>query len=104
MAAPRNRLFRLEFLGILAVTVASGCACCNDRDEKDQGTKITLADLPAPVRATLEKETSGGKVTEIEKETKGGKLVYSADAVVNGTAWDIEIAEDGTLIGKQKEK
>ena len=64
-------------------------------------TTITMADLPAPVRATLDKESAGGKVTEIEKETKKGQTVYSADVTIGGKKWDVDIAEDGKLISKK---
>lgn len=55
------------------------------------------------MKATLAKETAGGKVTESEKEVQGGKTVYSFDAEVGGKEWDIVIAEDGTLISKDPE-
>jgi hypothetical protein len=50
-----------------------------------------------------ERETTGGKVTEIEKEMKNGETIYSADVTINGVAWDVAIADDGTLIGKEKD-
>ena len=43
-----------------------------------------MTDLPPAVRATLDKETAGGQVTEVEKETRNGKTIYSADATVGG--------------------
>ena len=66
--------------------------------------KVGMADLPPAVKATLDRETAGGTVTEIEKESQHHKWVYSADAMVNGEAWDITIAEDGTLISKERER
>jgi hypothetical protein len=65
--------------------------------------KLTSAELPPAVRTTLDRETAGGQVTELERETKGGKVTYSADATINGKKYDIDIAEDGTLIGKKPE-
>jgi len=85
--------FGLAVAGAAAVLV--GCS---------HEQKVTMSDLPPAVKATLDRETFGGKVTELEKEKKDGKVVYSADAVVNGQAWDIVIGEDGKLVSKTLEK
>ena len=64
--------------------------------------KVSENDTPAPVRATLDKEAAGGKITEIEKETKDGKVVYSADITDKaGKKWDVTVGEDGKLISKE---
>jgi hypothetical protein len=76
--------------------VLAGCAGSKE-------TPVAMTDLPPAVRATLDRESAGGKVTELEKEVKKGKTVYSADATISGVNWDISIAEDGTLIAKEKE-
>jgi len=91
--------FKLAVPGLLSVAFAlasSGCACA----EKP----VSVSELPGPVRATLDRETAGGTITESERETKGGKIVYSFDAEVGGKQWDIAIAEDGTLLSKELEK
>lgn len=79
----------------LSVLVLAGCA---------SEQPVAMNDLPPAVRATLEKETAGGKITEIEKEKKDGKTVYSADATIDGKYWDIAVTEDGKLISKELEK
>lgn len=78
----------------LSLCMAGGCA--SER-------KVSMAEVPEPVRATLEREAAG-TVTESEKETKNGKVIYSFDVKRDDGAWDVEIAEDGTLIGKEHEK
>jgi len=77
----------------------TGCAKNSDNE-----VTVALADVPAAVRATLERESQGGKITEVEREVKNGRTVYSADATVNGVEWDITVAEDGSLISKEREK
>jgi uncharacterized membrane protein YkoI len=62
-----------------------------------------MGDVPAAVRATLERESAGGKVTEVEKEVIKGRTIYSADMTINGADWDIAVAEDGTVISKERE-
>ena len=95
--------FVLVFAGL---TVPFGC-CCGDKEHRagDRAHEIpvTMADLPPAARATLEKESAGGKVVEIEKEMKSGETVYSADVVIEGKTWDIVVAEDGKLISKEKD-
>jgi hypothetical protein len=89
-------------LAAFAATLG-GCAC-GGKGHEDKEIPVAMSDVPAAVRATLERESAGGKVSEVEKEKKNGKIVYSADLMVNGVAWDITIAEDGTVISKEKEK
>jgi len=48
-------------------------------------TKFKLDQLPPAVRATVEKESAGGKVEEIEKETENGKTFYDVEIEKNGT-------------------
>jgi len=70
-------------------------------DDDDNEVTVKLADLPAAVRKTLEKEAAGGKIGEIEKETENGKTTYEADVTINGEEREIEIAEDGKLISNE---
>jgi hypothetical protein len=46
----------------------------------------------------LKRERAGGKVSRIEKKTKGGTMVYSTVTMVDGIAYDITVAKDGTVI------
>lgn len=98
-----NRVQTLAAALVAAVVVAPGCASHGSGHE-DKEIAVAMKDVPAAVRATLERESAGGKVTEIERELKHGKTVYSADVTVNGQEWDITVAEDGTLLSKEKEK
>ena len=98
-----NKLARLWIPAFAAAGLLAGCAnCCKTEEGKE--TPVALKDVPAAVRATLDKEAAGGKVTEVEKEVKDGKTVYSADIEVGGKAWDVVVGEDGRLISKEQEK
>lgn len=81
---------------LISLSLCMGGGCASER-------KVAMAEIPEPVRATLEREAAG-TVIESEKETKNGKVVYSFDVKREDGEWDVEIAEDGTLIGKEKEK
>src|SRR5689334_5050631 len=94
----------LSVLAAAGLAMSSGCSnnCCTTKEAGE--TPVAMKDLPAAVRATLDKEAAGGKVTEVEKEMKDGKTVYSADIEVGGKAWDVVVGEDGKLISKELEK
>jgi hypothetical protein len=87
-------------LTLLAAAALVGCKSSEGKSE----VKVAMADVPAPVKATLEHEAAGGKITEVEKETKNGKVVYSADVTDKaGKKWDVDVGEDGKLISKERD-
>ena len=65
------------------------------------GPDIPLDKLPAPVRATVEKETQGGKVTDIEKDHERGQVIYEVEFTIDGKEWELDIAEDGKLLERR---
>ena len=99
------KLGTLSILAAAGLAMACGCSnnCCKTTGEGKE-TPVALKDVPAAVRATLEKEAAGGKITEVEKEMKDGKTIYSADIESGGKAWDVAVGEDGRLISKELEK
>lgn len=80
-------------LSTLILLAMAGCAA-------DRELPVSMDELPTPVRATLERERMGGEVLDSEKETTDGRTVYSFDVNINGRAYDLNIAEDGSLLGK----
>jgi hypothetical protein len=60
-----------------------------------------MAQVPAAVQATLQREAGGAAITTVDKESKDGKTVYEADAPINGKNYEIVVAEDGTLLKKK---
>ncbi len=79
-----------------------GCASMHGEEGGNEVT-VSINEIPPAVRASLEHESVGGKITEIERETKDGKTVYSADIELSGVTWDITVAEDGKVLSKEKE-
>src|SRR5579862_3073521 len=63
--------------------------------------RVALEQLPAPVRATLQQRAAEGKIDEVKKETEKGKTTYEAEATIGGKEYEIEVAEDGTLLVKK---
>lgn len=72
-----------------------------DDEEEEDEVQVSLAELPEAVRATLVKEAPNAEIKELERETEDGQTLYSADVVIDGQAFEIEIAPSGTLLNKQ---
>ena len=66
--------------------------------------EVTLDQVPAAVKATILKESAGGKITEIERETKNGQTLYEAEFLLDGQKIEIKIAPDGSLLGREIER
>jgi hypothetical protein len=75
-----------------------------DKDNDDNEVKVTLDQTPAPVQATLQRETGGAKITDLDKETDDGKTIYEADATIGDKPYEIKVADDGTLLSKKIDK
>jgi len=102
----------MSVLGVLFLAMSMACvlslnaprAWADEGGKEGQEEKITADQLPAPVKATLDKEAAGGKIEEIVKVVEEGKTTYEADVMVGEKKHDIEIAPDGTLIKNEIEE
>ena len=93
------RAMRLGVVGLGAICVFTLAAWAGDEHEE----QVTLEEVPAAVKATILKESAGGKITEIERETQNGKTTYEAEFLLDGREIEIEIAPDGTLLSREVE-
>ncbi len=65
-------------------------------------TGLTLDQVPAAVRQTVQAQLQGGKVDEIERETENGRIFYEVEIErPDGTEIEIHVAEDGTLLPRE---
>ena len=91
---------------LLAGVLGTGFGARALADENESGHKhqsVTMAELPAPVQATLKREARGGKIEELRKETqKDGTVVYEAEIVKKGKGRDIEVNADGKVVERGK--
>ena len=72
------------------------------RSESSKEKDVTLVSVTAPARATIEKETAGGRVDKITRETERGKIVYDVEATVGGKHMEYLVAEaNGELLGTE---
>ncbi len=94
-----KRAMLLPLIGLAVIGMATLVAWAEDKQEEE----VTLNQVPAAVKATILKESAGGKITEIERETSNGKTVYEAEFLLGGKEIEIKIAPDGTLLGREVE-
>ena len=89
--------------GVLALAVMLGASGCSILGGGKKETKVTMDQVPAAVKATLEAQAEGGKITEIEKEMKHGKAVYEAEIMKDGKKIEVKVDEAGKIIPKKAE-
>ena len=65
--------------------------------------EVSLRQVPAAVRATIEKHAGQGEIVEIEREMEGGQVVYAAEVIVNGKEMEFLISATGEYLGAEVE-
>ncbi len=94
--------YRILMCVLVAVLIAgvSGCAAISGRGAKEETSveRVSLADVPTPARATIERLTAGGEIKMIEQEEVGGKAIYDVEAKVGEKDVEYDIAGDGTVL------
>jgi uncharacterized membrane protein YkoI len=87
-------------LGIgLLIAGSLGLASVARADEKEE--RVTIDQVPAAAKATIERESKGATIKELNKETEGGKVVYGAEIVRDGKESEIHVAADGTVTKRE---
>jgi uncharacterized membrane protein YkoI len=81
-----------------------GCEAISGRAEKNQAPTqvVSLQDVPAPARATIERLTAGGKIRKIDKEESGGRVIYDVEATVKGKDVEYDVASDGKVLTSEE--
>lgn len=64
---------------------------------EDEGEKLRLPEVPAPVLEAVNKEAPGGEIEAVEKEENGGLVVYIIEKTVNRIEYEIEVMADGIM-------
>ena len=94
----------MTFLIAAGLTVLAA-ACATNKEGKegreDASVRITMAQLTAPARATVEKLVAGGTVDKIDKEVEKGKEIYDVEATVGGKHMEYAITTDGAVVGTE---
>lgn len=97
-----RNIYLLAILVMLGLAFVSSQPVFADEDEQDE--IVTLEQLPAAVRKTLQRESSGGTLGEIDKEVRHGRITYEAEVVLDGKEYEVRITGDGVLLGKELEE
>ena len=71
---------------------------------QDTESEIAVADLPAAVRATLDRDYAGQEVTEAARITaSGGAVTYEAEVTRDGRSEDVIFDEAGTVVSAEQD-
>jgi uncharacterized membrane protein YkoI len=88
-------------LALSVAILAAGCASSRDGSTQKE-VSVSLADLSAPARATVDRVTAGGRVDKLTREVERGKTVYDVEATVGGKHVEFLIgAADGAVLGTE---
>ena len=71
---------------------------------KESEEKLTLEQVPAPVKAAILKEAKGGKVTEILRTTVEKEVTYDVLLTVDGKEVNIQLDPHGKLLTGEEEQ
>lgn len=67
----------------------------------DSESMLKLADLPANVRSTIEREAAGREIADLDLEVSGNRKFYEVEFREEGVNDKIHVAEDGTILKKE---
>jgi hypothetical protein len=97
------RKLLVPMLGLWLGLGVSGRLLANEAGEHEHGQEVSMSDLPAPVKATFDKESKGGSVEELRKDTdKKGQPVYFGEVVKNGKGTELKVSESGKVLHRGK--
>ena len=91
---------------LVAVLIAglSGCDAISGRAEKKEapGQVVSLLDVPAPARVTIDRLIAGGEIKKIEKEETGGTVIYDVEARVRDKDVEYDVDSTGKVLTAQE--
>jgi len=99
-------IMKNQITEVLMITIAAGAiiglvvGCGSMKSSKER--RVTMGELSAPARATVEKMTAGGQVDKIDREVERGKVVYDVEATVGGKHVEYLIGDsNGEVLGTE---
>jgi uncharacterized membrane protein YkoI len=91
---------------VVVVVVVAGLLGCDTFRKSEEteapGQAVSLSEVPAPARATIERLTAGGEIRQLEKAEEGGQTVYDVEATVGGKDVEYDVAADGTVVTSEQ--
>jgi uncharacterized membrane protein YkoI len=91
-------------VAVVLVAGLSGCKCLSGGGEKKEAPAqaVTLADVPAPAKAAIDKLMAGGEIAKIEKEGEGDKAIYDVEGKMKDKSVEYDVAADGTVLSTEE--
>ncbi len=89
---------------MLSLAVLSYGAVSSPVIAAEKGEKLTMDQLPAPVKATLEKEAKGGTIGQVVKENEKGRTFYEATITKDGKDRYVHVGSDGKVLKRESAK
>ena len=97
-----NRILAVTIMTITFAGIPAGCASHKEHAGQKKEERVSVAQMSAPARATVERVTAGGKVDQVDKEVERGKVVYDVEATVGGKHVEYLIGDaDGAILGTE---
>jgi uncharacterized membrane protein YkoI len=95
--------FRCWMTAFLVAALGAACASTKTANEQkeDAADRVSLEELTAPARTTVEKLTAGGTIEKVDKEMEKGETVYDVEATINGKHMEYTVGTDGALVGTE---
>ena len=88
-----NNYLKNSAIAVISTMALSACS------DKDNDIKIPLSAVPASVITIVQNTLPGISLTEAEKEVKDDTVIYELEGkLINNKEYEIEIAENGTII------
>src|SRR5262249_21514495 len=71
---------------------------------KSTGQAVSIDELPAPAKATIEREAKGGSVARVTQETDKGKTYYEVEIQKDGKDRYVDVAPEGIILRRESAK
>lgn len=92
---------RTRWTAVLGCAVVATTAAFTLVAAAEEEVKVNFADTPAAVQKALREAAPDAKIDQVEKETENGRAVYEAEVVIDGKKYEVEVDEDGKVLGKE---
>ena len=65
---------------------------------------VSMDQLPAPVKATIEREAKGGSVARVTQDTEKGKTYYEVEIQKDGKDRYVHVSPEGKVLKRENAK
>ncbi len=92
-----------RYVSLLGLALLAGLALAVVARAEDKAEKVPLDKVPKAIMDAIKGRFPKAELTSVEKEKEDGKVVYDVELKENGRKYEMDIAEDGTIIEIEKE-